>query len=108
MDQVREKLFDGVKAIMGGIAPLKGKAILFGSRARGDAKETSDWDILVLLDKERITSDDMDEISYPIHEIGWTIDEMVNPVMYTMRDWESKKGTPFYENVMRDGVALWA
>ncbi len=107
MDQVREKLFDGVKAIMRGIAPLKGKAILFGSRARGDAKNTSDWDILVLLDKERITSDDMDAISYPIHEIAWEIDEMVNPVMYTMRDWESKKGTPFYENVMRDGVALY-
>ena len=33
---------------------------------------------------------------------------MVNPVMYTTRDWESKKGTPFYENVMKEGVALWA
>ena len=62
--------------------------------------------IETLLDKERITSDDMDEISYPILEIGWEIDEMVNPVMYTMRDWESKRGTPFYENVMREGIAL--
>ena len=108
MDEVREKLTNGIHAILGSIAPIKGKAILFGSRARGEAKDTSDWDILVLLDKERITADDMDEISYPIHEIAWEINEMVNPVMYTMRDWESKKGTPFYENVMRDGVALCA
>jgi predicted nucleotidyltransferase len=108
MDKVREKLVCGIQAIMGRIAPITGKAILFGSRARGDARETSDWDILVLLDKDRITVRDMDEISYPIHEISWEIDEMVNPVMYTTRDWESKKGTPFYENVMKEGVALWA
>ena len=106
MDQVREKLFDGVKAIMRGIAPLKGKAILFGSRARGDAKETSDWDILVLLDKERITSNDMDEISYPIRELGWELDEMVNPIMYTIKDWQRKSGTPFYKNVMAEGITL--
>ncbi len=108
MDEARQKLAKGIQAILESIAPIKGKAILFGSRARGDAKETSDWDILVLLDKERITAADMDEISYPIHEIGWGIDEMVNPIMYTMREWESKKGTPFYENVMKEGIALWA
>ncbi len=91
---------------MAGIAPLKGKAILFGSRARGDAKETSDWDILVLLDKERITSGDMDEISYPIRELGWELDEMVNPIMYTIKDWQRKSGTPFYKNVMAEGITL--
>ncbi len=106
MDQVREKLFNGIKAIMAGIAPLKGKAILFGSRARGDARETSDWDILVLLDKEHITSGDMDEISYPIRELGWELDEMVNPIMYTIKDWQGKSGTPFYKNVMAEGIAL--
>ncbi len=91
---------------MAGIAPLKGKAILFGSRARGDAKETSDWDILVLLDKEHITSGDMDEISYPIRELGWELDEMVNPIMYTIKDWQRKSGTPFYKNVMAEGITL--
>ena len=28
----------------------KAKVILFGSRARGDAKKDSDWDILILID----------------------------------------------------------
>ena len=91
MDEVREKLANGIHAILGGIAPIRGKAILFGSRARGDAKETSDWDILVLLDKERITAADMDDVSYPIRELGWKIDEMVNPIMYTMQEWGKKK-----------------
>ena len=106
MDQVRENLFSGIRAIMGRITPIQGKAILFGSRARGDATETSDWDILVLLDKERITSDDMDEITYAIRELGWELDEMVNPIMYTTKEWEKKRATPFYKNVMSEGVAL--
>ena len=106
MDRVREKLVSGIQTIMGRIAPISGKAILFGSRARGDATATSDWDILVLLDKERITSDDMDEITYPIRELGWELNEMVNPIMYTMSEWEKKRATPFYKNVMSEGVAL--
>ena len=101
-----DALASGIAAVFRRIAPVDGKAILFGSRARGNARHDSDWDVLVLLGKDRITASDQDAVAYPIHEIGLEIDEMVNPVMYTMRDWESKRGTPFYENVMRDGIAL--
>lgn len=48
----------------------------------------------------------MDYVSYPIRELGWEIDAIVNPVMYTMKDWESKSFTPFYKNVMKEGVVL--
>lgn len=34
------------------------KAYLLGSRARGDARKDSDWDVLILLDKPRITLED--------------------------------------------------
>ena len=87
-------------------APGNSKAILFGSRARGDARPDSDWDVLILLDKDRITQSDMDEVSYPVCEFGWGANMMVNPIMYTMRDWEARRGTPFYKNVMRDGIPL--
>ena len=32
----------------------KAKVILFGSRARGDAKKDSDWDLLILIDSQDI------------------------------------------------------
>ena len=99
-------LVSGIAAVFRKIAPVDAKAVLFGSRARGDARQDSDWDVLVLLGKDRITASDQDNVAYPIHEIGWEINEMVNPVMYTMREWESKRGTPFYENVMKEGIAL--
>ena len=104
--KVASALAAGVSAIFRKIAPAGGKAILFGSRARGDARRESDWDVLVLLDKDKITAQDEDEVSYPIREIGWQMDEMVNPIMYTVRDWEKKRHTPFYRNVLREGVVL--
>lgn len=41
--------------------PSGSKAILFGSRARGDAHQDSDWDILILLDKDHLDQTDYDK-----------------------------------------------
>ena len=102
----RNKISEGVSSILAKAQHPFARAILFGSRARGDSRVDSDWDILILLDKDRITSDDMDSISYPIRELGWELDEMLNPIMYTSKEWESKSFTPFYKNVMKEGVLL--
>jgi len=96
----------GIQSVLQKAHQPKARAILFGSRARGDARRDSDWDILILLDKDRITSNDKDGISYPIFEFGWEIDEMIHPIMYTTKEWEAKSYTPFYKNVMKEGVAL--
>ena len=101
-----QNIREGIDKILANILPLKSSAILFGSRARGDARNDSDWDVLILLDKDRITQSDIDEVSYPIRELGWKLDAMVNPIMYTLKDWNSKSFTPFYKNVMREGVAI--
>ncbi len=59
------------------------KAILFGSRARGTEHEGSDWDVLILLDKPKVTLQDYDKYSYPLRELGWDIDEIINPVLFS-------------------------
>jgi len=47
------------------------KMILFGSLARGDAREDSDWDLLVLLDKDEINfHEDYDKYAAPFTPIG--------------------------------------
>ena len=88
------------------VSPSGTETFLFGSRARGDARRDSDWDVLILLDKNKITSADHDNISYPVRELGWEVDAEINPIMYTKTDWESKKFTPFYKNVMKEGIRL--
>ena len=86
--------------------PPNGKLILFGSQARGDAHEGSDWDLLVIIDKERLLPEDYDAITYPLTYLGWTIGEEINPIMYTQQEWNKSRITPFYENVLRDGITL--
>lgn len=86
--------------------PKGGKAILYGSRARGDARSDSDWDILILLDKDTLDQSDYDNVSYPFVLLGCDIGQEINPIMYTTKEWESYRITPFYENVTRDGIVL--
>lgn len=88
------------------LAPPRSKAILYGSRARGDARRDSDWDILWILDKENLTQSDYDTVSYPLVLLGCEIDEEINPILYTTSEWQRYKTTPFYENVVSDGINL--
>ncbi len=48
MDLIKEEIEKALNNL--GIKPSE--IILFGSRARGDYKEHSDWDIFIVLDKE--------------------------------------------------------
>ena len=96
----------GIQGVLQKAHQSKARTILFGSRARGDAHKGSDWDILILLDKEQVTLADKEHISYPIFELGWELDEMIHPIMYTAKEWETKHYTPFYKNVMKEGVNL--
>ena len=66
--------------------PKGAQVILFGSQARGDAHSNSDWDVLVLLNKEQLTQDDHDLYAYPFGELGWKIDAMIHPDLYTLKD----------------------
>ena len=80
--------------------------MLFGSRARGDAKKDSDWDILIVLPKKSLEQKDYDDVSYPFVELGWKLNEQINPIMYTQDEWRANSITPFYDNVVREGIRL--
>lgn len=86
--------------------PRGGKAILYGSRARGDYGPHSDWDILLLIDKDTLEQADYDNVSYPFVLLGCDLHESITPILYTQKEWDSYKITPFYENVTREGISL--
>lgn len=86
--------------------PQGGSVILYGSRARGDAHEGSDWDLLVLLDKDHLAQEDYDRVSYPFVMLGCDLGEEINPILYTSKEWKEFNFTPFYQNVIRDGIKL--
>ena len=80
--------------------------LLYGSRARGTEHNESDWDLLILLDKDKIEDSDFDQISYPIVELGWKEGEQFSPKLYTMKDWMQRSFTLFYKNIEKEGIFL--
>ena len=103
MNQV---IFSEIQALKRQLLPSE-KMILFGSQARGDAREHSDWDLLILLNKEkRNYKEDSDKYCYPFDELGWNYGVEINAKVYTKKQWEQGKIFPFYKNVMREGIEI--
>jgi predicted nucleotidyltransferase len=105
MKSTREELMFLIKNTLLSVAP-EGKVILFGSRARDDAREDSDWDLLILLNKPKIEASDFDNISYPLYELGWKEGEQFSPKIYTVNDWLKRSFTLFYKNIEKEGILL--
>ena len=80
--------------------------ILYGSRARGDAREDSDWDVLAIVDKPRLTLKERSNIQYPIWDKGLDVGEEINVFSYTRSQWEQAPPSMFKYNVMKEGIAL--
>jgi predicted nucleotidyltransferase len=81
--------------------------ILYGSYARGDSRDDSDLDLLVLVDKDKITRSDQKRIKYPLYDIEFDTGTIISPLIFSKKDWEMRhKKTPFYENVSREGKVL--
>ena len=82
-------------------------AILYGSEARGDARPDSDIDVLILLDGEQLNLKREMEVTGPLNEIEWQTGVLVSPTVMLRKQWENMPfKTPFYINVMNEGVRL--
>ncbi|MCQ2323371.1 MAG: nucleotidyltransferase domain-containing protein [Paludibacteraceae bacterium] len=88
------------------VLPKDASLWLYGSRARGNAHDGSDWDVLILLNKEKQELNDFDEYSYPLIDFGALNGEIVSAQIYTQKEWKSMSYTPFYKNVERDKIVI--
>ena len=61
----KDSILSAIRDVANKEIPKGARVILFGSQARGDAHAGSDWDVLVILDKEKLTETDYDLYSYP-------------------------------------------
>lgn len=95
-----------IKRIARKTIPKGGQLILYGSRARNEATEDSDWDLLILLDKPEIEQSDYHNVLYPFAALSWDVGELISPIIYTKEKWGQMSFTPFYKNVEQDGIVL--
>ena len=102
----QQTILDRIKSIVLDKDPLA-KVYLYGSRARGTMKPDSDWDLLILLNKDKITTEVERNVTYPLYDLEFEIGEVISPMVHSEKEWNSKHSvTPFYSNVMREGKLL--
>ena len=80
---------------------------LYGSKARGDSKKFSDWDLLILLNKQSVSFDLETSVMDEFYEIELETGEIFSPMIYSKKDWiENHAITPLFENIQKEGVRL--
>ena len=83
------------------------EAYLFGSRARGDFRPDSDWDILILVDENRVTNEIDDKFRDDLYDIEIESGQIISTFIFPKDYWRSTLiYSPLYNNVTREGILL--
>ena len=101
------QVIDVIRQVASTVLPQGSKLYLYGSRARGDARENSDWDLLLLLDKPASNDDDFQKYVYPIMERGFDMWQYFSIQTYTKEDWYNGPHAMFYYNVEKDKQLIY-
>ena len=101
------QVIDVIRQVASTVLPQGSKLYLYGSRARGDARENSDWDLLLLLDKPASNDDDFQKYVYPIMECGFDLWQYFSVQAYTKDDWYNGPHAMFYYNVEKDKKLIY-
>ena len=80
------------------------QVVLFGSRARGDADDFSDFDVLIVVDKR--TRDLRDLITDAGVRMMDRYGTLFGALVYSENEWERIKGFPIGWNILKEGQAL--
>ncbi|WP_392396738.1 nucleotidyltransferase family protein [Parabacteroides faecis] len=102
----RSEIVEQIKKTVASIAPTA-KTILFGSEARGEARSDSDIDLLILIDGDKITLEQEEAITLPLYELELKTGVIISPIVMLKKIWENRPfKTPFYINVINEGIVL--
>lgn len=79
--------------------------ILFGSRARGDHRNDSDWDILILTDEaiDKRYKSDVREILY---HLQLELEISISSLFRNKKKWQEPTAMPVDNEIKREGVRV--
>ena len=80
------------------------RVVLFGSRARGDARDDSDYDIAVFLRDLEDRAHDMDVLAYVSTDVLYDLGAVVHAMPY--RAGAYNDGSPLMWEIRHDGIDL--
>jgi predicted nucleotidyltransferase len=101
----RTQILKEIKQTVLAIDP-KAEVILFGSRARGDFHDESDWDVLILVDKEETDFNFKRKIRNALFELQLKFNEGISTIIRNRDFWDESNATPFFWEIQKDGMVL--
>ena len=85
---------------------LDSEVILFGSQARDEEREDSDWDILILTSKKSDLRREQ-KFRHKLFDLELEYGVAFSTFVYSKYDWNHKYSvTPFYKNIKKDGIVI--
>lgn len=99
-----EQFLQEVKRYVHEIDP-QAEVWLFGSRARGDAREDSDWDFLVLTDLP-VNGAFKRQLRYHLYDLGFDSERVIGTIIQNKMIWEDLRLTDLYQNVKEEGFVV--
>jgi uncharacterized protein len=79
--------------------------ILYGSRARGDFRPDSDWDILILLDTS-VDENLKEKIRDGLFEIELETNQVITSIIKSKKRWKNLFITPLHKNIDKEGIRI--
>ncbi|HEX3047599.1 MAG TPA: nucleotidyltransferase domain-containing protein [Bacillota bacterium] len=103
---MEEQILKKTKETIKSIEP-SAEIILFGSRARKDYRDDSDWDFLILVDGP-VDTQRTDRIRHQLYEIEWETGQIISSIVKSRQEWDSPKYKviPLHANIEREGIQL--
>ena len=81
------------------------RVILYGSKARGDATEDSDIDILIILKRFDRWDEEFEKVFSIVNEICYEHELLISYVIKSENEF-TNRNTPLLLNVRREGIVL--
>jgi predicted nucleotidyltransferase len=101
-NHIRKQIKNAIEAV-----DPTAEVILYGSQARGDAHEDSDWDILVLADKPIECLRDQEPYRNAIFSVMLENDELISTIIRNKTTWKEKHfKAPLFHEISKEGIRL--
>jgi len=109
MTYLTEKEKKAIDELLVGLRKLYGanlqRVILYGSKARGEANEGSDIDLMIVLKKFDKWEEEFEKVFNIVNEICYQSELLISYVIKSETEFVSRN-TPLLLNVRREGIVL--